>query len=257
MGVVALLTIAIFFCRFYNRSVNMEQYNINAQPKSRVNTNSLLKNAYLWMALGLAMTGVVAALVSANPSFLFSVYSSFLGLFLVVGIQFGLVIFLSSRLHTMKVSTAVICFMLYSAVTGFSLSSIFLIYTGAVITRAFFSACLMFAGMGLFAMITKKNLNSWGSYLMMGFWGIIIASVINMIFRAGWLDYVISFIGVAVFLGLTAWDTQRIVQMGYQAQGADEDSYVKLSIISALTLYLDFLNIFLYLLRIFGRSNDN
>jgi FtsH-binding integral membrane protein len=175
----------------------------------------------------------------------------------VIAIQFGLVIFLSSRLQTMKVSTAVISFIIYSMVTGFTLSSIFLAYTGAVIARAFFSSCLMFAGMGLFAMTTKKNLNSWGSYLLMGLWGVIIASVINMIFGAAWLDYLISFVGVALFLGLTAWDTQKIVRLGDQAQGADEDSYVKLSIIAALTLYLDFLNIFLYLLRIFGRSSDN
>ena len=237
----------------------MQTLKVNEQPASRANVkiNSLLKNAYLWMALGLAMTGVVAYIVAQNPSILNAVYSSFLGLFLVIAIQFGLVIFLSSRLQTMKVSTAVISFIIYSMVTGFTLSSIFLAYTGAVIARAFFSSCLMFAGMGLFAITTKKNLNSWGSYLLMGLWGVIIASVINMIFGAVWLDYLISFVGVALFLGLTAWDTQKIVRLGDQAQGADEDSYVKLSIIAALTLYLDFLNIFLYLLRIFGRSSDN
>lgn len=231
---------------------------VQTRPESRINTNSLLKNAYLWMALGLAMTGVVAYLVSANPQILYSVYSNYFGLILVIGIQFGLVIFLTSRLQRMKVTTAVISFILYSIVTGFTLSSIFLAYTGATIARAFFSSCLMFAGMGLYAMTTKRDLNRWGSYLIMLLIGLVVASVINLIFKAQMLDYIISFVGVLVFMGLTAWDTQKIIRMGNQIAGTDdEDSYVKLSIIAALSLYLDFLNIFLYLLRLFGGSRSS
>lgn len=240
----------------------MNSYNSNqeiqARPRGIARTNALLRNAYLWMALGLAMTGVVAYLVAANPQILRQVYSNPIGLFLVAGIQIGLVIFLSARIQTMRVGTAVLSFIIYSMVTGFSLSSILLAYTGAMVARAFFTACLMFAAMGLYGISTRRDLSKWYSYLFMGLIGVLIASVINMFLGSSSLDYMISIVGVVLFMGITAWDTQKIVHIGSMSEVyQDEDSYVKLSILAALTLYLDFINIFLFLLRLFSRGSSN
>lgn len=224
--------------------------------RSVARTSSLLRNAYLWMALGLALTGLTGWLTARSPALLAAVYSSFLGPLLVVAVQLGLVFHLTSRLGRMGVAGAVASFILYSAVSGFTLSSIFLVYSGALITRAFLSACLMFAGMGLYALVSKRRLDSWANYLIMGLWGLVAATLLNLIFRSGTLDWIISLAGVGLFLALTAWDTQKIARLGWQAEDADEDSFVKLSIIAALTLYLDFFNIFLYLLRLTGRGSE-
>jgi hypothetical protein len=156
----------------------------------------------------------------------------------------------------MSQASAIGAFIAYSALNGIMLSTIFIVYTGAVIYKSFLTAALMFAGMSLYAMTTKRDLNRIGSYLVMGMWGLIGTMVINMFLGSSGLDYLISFAGVAIFLGLTAWDTQKIVRWN-QSYGTDidEETFTKLSIIGALSLYLDFLNIFLYLLRIFGRSD--
>jgi len=139
--------------------------------------------------------------------------------------------------------------------TGITLSVIFMAYSGLTISRAFFTTAAAFGGMSLYGMTTKRELNGMGHYLMMGLWGIIIASLINMFLGSASIYYVISILGVVVFLGLTAWDTQKIKQWNEAYSGhMDEDTYIKLSILGALTLYLDFLNIFLFTLRIFGRN---
>lgn len=237
----------------------MESYNTDnygARSKGVVRTTSLLRNAYLWMALALAMTGVVAWFTASSEQILSSIYSNAFVLFLVVMLQFGLVVYLSARIQRMSTGTAVFCFISYSIVTGLTFASIFYVYTGAVIAKAFFSACLMFAGAGVFALVTKVNLARWQHILGMGLWGLFIAMLVNMFLGSDTLDYVVSVIGVVLFCGLTAWDTRRIVQLGDGAQ-ADEDSFIKLSILAALTLYLDFINMFLFLLRLYGRGNRN
>lgn len=233
----------------------MNNENILSTPKTRV--NGLLKNVYLWMTAGLALTGVVAYGVASNERILATVYNSGL-LFAIIIAQLVLVFFLSARLERMSTGAAVGSFIGYSVLNGIMLSSVFIAYTGVTVSRAFFTTALMFAGMSLYAMFTKKDLSSWGSALMMALWGILIASLINLIFRAEAIYYLISLVGVIVFAGLTAWDTQKIMRIndsyGYNI---DEATYIKLSIIGALSLYLDFINIFLYLLRIFGSSRSN
>ena len=241
--------------RVLHEIIGMSRENVLSTPKARV--NGLIKNVYLWMTAGLALTGIVSYGVANNERLLASLYSSGV-LFAVIIAQFVLVFVLSARLERMSTGAAVGSFIAYSVLNGIMLSSVFIAYTSVTVTRAFFTTDLMFAGMSLYAMFTKKDLSSWGSVLLMAIWGILIASLVNMFFRAESIYYLISIAGVVIFAGLTAWDTQKLMRIndsyGYDI---DEASFVKLSIIGALSLYLDFINIFLYLLRIFGSSRSN
>ncbi len=235
----------------------MSERNSSILQNVATRERTILKNVYLWMTAGLGLTALVAFFVASNPSLLRALVGNTMGFLLIVIGQFALVFYLSARLDRMSQASAVGAFLAYSALNGIMLSTIFAVYAGVVIYKTFFTTALMFGGMSLYAMTTKRDLNKFGSYLVMGLWGLIIASLINMFFRSSGLDYPISFIGVGTFLGLTAWDTQKIIRMNEQyGSGIDEETFTKLSIIGALTLYLDFLNLFLFLLRIFGRSNN-
>lgn len=217
---------------------------------------SILKNVYLWMTAGLALTGVVSYLVATTPSLMrMFLGSSFSFLFIVIA-QFAVVFYLMARLDKMSSTSAIASFGAYSILTGITLSVIFYAYSGLVISRAFFTTAAAFGGMSFYGMTTKRDLDGIGHYLIIGLWGIIIASLINLLLGSANIYFLISIIGVLVFLGLTAWDTQKIRRMNdAYADRMDEETYIKLSIIGALMLYLDFINIFLYLLRIFGRNN--
>jgi len=219
--------------------------------------NSLLRNVYMWMTAGLTLTAVVSYAIASSESVMRMLFSnSFLFLFIIIG-QLALVMYLSTRLNKMSATSAVVSFAGYSILTGISLSIIIYAYTAITISRAFFTTALLFGSMSFYGMVTKKNLDGIGHYLIMGLWGIIIASLVNLLFRSTGLYYIVSYLGVFIFLGLTAWDTQKIKRMNDQVgMNMDEDTYVKLSIIGALMLYLDFINIFLFLLRIFGRGRD-
>jgi uncharacterized protein len=240
---------------FLHEIRGMNRENIISTPKARV--NGLLKNVYLWMTAGLVLTGIVAYGVANNMNILARVYSTG-GLIAIVIAQLVLVVVLSARINRMSTSAAIGCFVGYSVLTGLTLSSVFLVYTNVTISRAFFTTALMFAGMSLYAMTTKRDLSSWSSIFIMAMWGILISSLVNLFLKSETIYYIISIVGVVMFAGITAWDTQKIVRMnddyGY---GIDEATYVKLSILGALTLYLDFINIFLYLVRIFGSSRSN
>ncbi len=208
------------------------------------------------MTAGLGLTALISYFVASNPALLQALVGNMMGFLLLVIGQFALVFYLTARLDRMSQASAIGAFLAYSALNGIMLSTIFIVYTGAVIYKSFLTAALMFAGMSLYAMTTKRDLNRIGSYLVMGMWGLIGTMVLNMFLGSSGLDYLISFAGVAIFLGLTAWDTQKIVRWN-QSYGTDigEETFTKLSIIGALSLYLDFLNLFLFLLRIFGRSD--
>lgn len=219
---------------------------------------SILKNVYLWMTAGLGITGLVAFALASNPSLMRALIGNSMGFFLVVIGEFALVFYLTARLKTMSQTSAIGAFLAYSALNGILLSTIFAMYAGAVLYKTFFTTALMFGGMSVYAMTTTRDLNKIGSYLIMGLWGLIIATLVNMFLRSSGLDYIISFVGVFIFLGLTAYDTQKIVRMNQEVgTSMDEETYTKLSIIGALSLYLDFLNLFLFVLRIFGRSSRN
>lgn len=221
-----------------------------------VRERNILRNVYLWMTAGLAITGVIAMGISSNTQLVTSLARTPMLFFILILAELGLVIYLSARIFRMSAGAATMAFAAYSVLNGVTLSIIFLAYTGTTISLAFFTAAGMFAGMSLFAMTTKRDLSGIGHYLIMGLWGIIIASIINIFLRSPALYYMISYIGVAVFLGLTAYDTQTIKKWNRQfGSSVDEETYVKLSIMGALKLYLDFINLFLFLLRIFGRKN--
>nr|WP_321304742.1 Bax inhibitor-1/YccA family protein [uncultured Sphaerochaeta sp.] len=222
----------------------------------QVRERTILKNVYLWMTAGLGLTALISYFVASNPALLQALVGNMMGFLLLVIGQFALVFYLTARLDRMSQASAIGAFLAYSALNGIMLSTIFIVYTGAVIYKSFLTAAIMFAGMSLYAMTTKRDLNRIGSYLVMGMWGLIGTMVLNIFLGSSGLDYLISFAGVAIFLGLTAWDTQKIVRWN-QSYGTDidEETFTKLSIIGALSLYLDFLNLFLFLLRIFGRSD--
>jgi FtsH-binding integral membrane protein len=207
---------------------------------------------YNYMAVAMGITGLVAYLTSNSPPLLNAIYGSPLQ-WVVMLAPLGFVFFLSARVHKMAASTAQITFWIFAAVMGLSLSYIFLAYTGASVTRIFFITAGAFAGLSLLGYTTKKNLSGMGTFLFMGLIGVIIAMVVNIFLASPALQFVISVVGVLVFAGLTAYDTQQIKNM-YDAADSGEVS-TKKSVMGALRLYLDFLNMFLFLLQLFGNRN--
>ncbi len=221
---------------------------------TKIRERSILRNVYLWMTGGLTLTALVSYAVASSPSLFRALAGSPGTFFFLIIAQFGLVIYLSARLNKMQASSAVLAFIAYALLNGITLSVIFYAYTGVTISRAFFTTAGAFAGMSIYGMTTKRDLNHIGSYLVMGLWGVIIATLVNFFIGSETIYYMISYIGLLVFLGLTAWDTQVI--MGWNrsyGSSMSEEAYVKLSILGALKLYLDFINMFLFILRIFGR----
>ena len=232
----------------------MSDKNVSSLSSRAVRTRSILRNTYLWMTGGLALTGVVAFGVASNPSIVRAlVMNRFLFFGLIIA-ELILVIALSRRIMTLSPGAAVGGFALYAALNGVTLSLIFLAYTGTSIARVFFISAGTFAGVSLYAATTRRDLSGIGPYLIMALWGIIIASLVNFFLRSESLYWIISYIGVALFIGLTAYDTQIIKRWSDQhSDSLGETDYMRLSILGALKLYLDFINLFLFFLRIFGR----
>jgi len=207
---------------------------------------------YNYMTLGLALTGGVAFAASTSQGLMQAIYGTPLS-WVVMLAPIGFVIFLSARLHAIKPATAQLLFWIYAGLMGLSLSYIFLAYTGASISRVFFITAATFAGMSLYGYTTKRDLSGFGSFLMMGLIGIIIASVVNIFLASSALHFVISVVGVLLFTGLTAYDTQAIKSIYREADsGATQE---KKAIMGALRLYLDFINLFIMLLSLFGNRN--
>lgn len=215
----------------------------------------LMRKVYLWMTLALMITGITAAGVANSPNILALIYSSQVIMWGIIIAEFGLVIYISARLEKLSLSTATTLFALYSILNGVMLSSIFLLYSTAIISKVFFITAGTFGVTALYGYATKKDLSSLGNILFMALIGLVIATVVNVFMKSAMFDLILSYIGVIIFVGLTAWDSQKIKHMMMVQQDADESAQ-KLALIGALSLYLDFINLFLYLLRIFGRSND-
>ena len=215
----------------------------------------LMRNGYLWMTLALMITGITAAGVANSPNILALIYSSQVVMWGIIIAEFGLVIYISARLEKLSLSTATTLFALYSILNGVMLSSIFLLYSTAIISKVFFITAGTFGVTALYGYATKKDLSSLGNILFMALIGLVIATIVNVFMKSAMFDLILSYIGVIIFVGLTAWDSQKIKHMMMVQQDADESAQ-KLALIGALSLYLDFINLFLYLLRIFGRSND-
>ena len=215
----------------------------------------LMRKVYLWMTLALMITGITAAGVANSPNILALIYSSQVVMWGIIIAKFGLVIYISARLEKLSLSTATTLFALYSILNGVMLSSIFLLYSTAIISKVFFITAGTFGVTALYGYATKKDLSSLGNILFMALIGLVIATVVNIFMKSAMFDLILSYIGVIIFVGLTAWDSQKIKHMMMVQPDATESAQ-KLALIGALSLYLDFINLFLYLLRIFGRSND-
>jgi len=207
---------------------------------------------YNYMTIAMGITGLVAYMTSQSATLMQAIYGTPLQ-WVVMLAPLGFVLFLSFRINKMSASAAQISFWLFSGAMGLSLAYIFVAYTGMSITRIFFITAGAFAGLSLFGYTTKKNLTGMGSFLMMGLIGIIIAMVVNFFLASPALYFVISVLGVLIFAGLTAYDTQQIKNMYYAADSGEVAT--KKSIMGALRLYLDFLNMFLFLLQLFGNRN--
>ncbi|MBN2034024.1 MAG: Bax inhibitor-1/YccA family protein [Deltaproteobacteria bacterium] len=225
--------------------------------RAEVLVNDYVRSVYNWMGIGLALTGFVAYYVSANEAavrFIFGNTIVFFGL--LIG-QLVLVFAISGMVQRMSAGTATFLFLLYSALTGVTLSFIFLVYAGASIVSTFFICAGTFAACSIYGWKTNRDLTSLGGFLFMGLFGIIIATVVNIFIRSSGMNMIISYIGVIVFVGLTAYDTQKIKNMALtQPAGLDGAVIRKGAILGALSLYLDFINLFLMLLRIFGQSRE-
>lgn len=201
------------------------------------------------MAMALGLTGLVAMGASTSPAFMAAIFGSPLKWVIMLA-PLAVVFFLSFRIETLKYSTAQAVFWAYSALMGLSLSAIFLVYTGESIARVFFITASTFAAMSLYGYTTKRDLTGFGSFLFMGLIGIIIAGLVNLFLQSSVMQMAISAISVLVFTGLTAYDTQSIKDRYYQ--GAGGEALSKLALMGALELYLDFINLFMSLLRLFG-----
>ncbi|MEE4357223.1 MAG: Bax inhibitor-1/YccA family protein [Desulfococcaceae bacterium] len=237
----------------------METIRPKAQPhvQAQVAVNSFIQSVYNWMAIGLALTGFVAFGVAQSESMRQLIIGNQIIFFgLIIG-ELALVFILSARIGKMEAGTATAMFIAYAVLNGLTLSVIFLAYTMSSIAATFFICAGTFAVCSVYGMTTKKDLTSMGSFMMMGLIGIIIASVVNMFIRSSAISMIVSYIGVIVFVGLTAYDTQKLKHMAL-TQPADMEAGVarKGAIIGALTLYLDFINLFLMMLRIFGGGRD-
>lgn len=233
----------------------MNQTFTGAGSQQAVQDRTILKNVYLWMTAGLFMTAVVAWGFAGSRFFISYIQNPIL-MFGVIIAELVLVFRLSRNIGQMSVGAAVVTFGAYAALNGINLSTIFYVYQLGTITNAFFSTAALFGVMSLWAVTTKKDLSGLGHYLMMGLIGLIVASLVNMFLRSSGLDYLISYAGVALFTGLTAYDTQKIKRMSRSmSHTVNEEGFMKLSILGALTLYLDFINMFLFILRILGRRD--
>ena len=212
----------------------------------------LLKNVYAWMALALGVTGVAAMYVSNNQaiiSYLYEHFGLFMGLLIV---ELLLAVVFTARFNKLSFNAASILFGLYALLTGVSLAPVFLIYTQESIASTFFVTAGTFGAMSLFGYFTKRDLSPWGRYLFMGLLGIIIASVVNFFMQSTRLEWIITYDGVLVFVLLTAYDTQKIKNM-LAERGEVNESSLKLALLGSFMLYLDFINLFLKLLRILGK----
>jgi FtsH-binding integral membrane protein len=214
-----------------------------------------LAKVFNWMAIGLGLTGIVAWF-TASSGLAMQLVASPLFMILIIA-ELGMVFFLSARISKIQATTATGLFLGYALLNGLTLSMIFLAYTSSSIASTFFITAGMFGAMAVYGLVTKRDLSGLGSFLFMGLVGIIIASIVNIFLKSSSLYWVISLLGVFIFVGLTAYDVQKIKRIGEEGimeQG--EEMVKKGSIMGALTLYLDFINLFLMLLRFFGGSRN-
>ena len=237
----------------------MAQYDIT--PERTFNTpyaadervTVFLRSVYAWMCAGLGITAVVAYFVAQSPGLVRAIGGNPIAYWGLMILQLGIVFFLSARVDKIASGTASLLFLLYSALTGVTFAFILLVFTGESVATTFMVCAAMFGGLALYGTTTSRSLAGWGQFLFMGLIGVVLASIVGMFWHNDALQFVIGFIGVIVFTGLTAYDAQRLKQMALALPSGQLGSY---AIIGALTLYLDFINLFLMLLRFFGNRRD-
>lgn len=215
---------------------------------------ALMRKVYLWMTMALVITGFTAYGVANTPALKTALYSNPTIFWILAIAELALVFGVTAAINRISLTTATLMFILYSVLNGAMLSSIFLVYTQSSIATVFFITAGTFGAMALVGYTTKTDLSSMGKILFMALIGLIIATIVNFFVKSSGLDLILSYVGVLIFVGLTAWDSQKIKQMMLQAPDAGEGMQ-KMALLGALTLYLDFINLFIYLLRIFGKRD--
>ncbi len=239
-----------------NQNISMLQ---NSGRSSFVSSSSVAYDAglreymlkvYNMMATALGISGVVGFLVSSSPQLMSALFGSPIA-YLVMFAPLLFVIVFSLKLNSMSPQAAKTSLFVYSALMGLSIAAILAIYTAASVAKVFFISASVFGAMSIYGYTTKRDLTSFGSFLMMGLIGLIIASLVNIFLKSPAIDFALSLIGVFIFIGLTAYDTQRLKHV-YYSIGGHGDAAAKAAVIGALSLYMDFINIFLMLLRLFG-----
>jgi len=215
--------------------------------------NSFLRAVYGWMSIGLVITAVVASFVAATPALVTAIVTNRLLFWAVVIAQLGIVFVLSARVQRLAPATASLLFIAYSALTGVTLSVVLLVFTGESIASTFIVTAGMFAALAVYGSTTRRDLTGLGSFLFMGLIGLVLASIVGLFWHNDMLQFLISFIGVIVFTGLTAYDAQRLQVMAAATPTSEFGSY---AVVGALQLYLDFINLFLFLLRFIGNRRD-
>ncbi|CAA7613158.1 conserved membrane hypothetical protein [Candidatus Terasakiella magnetica] len=219
-----------------------------------VGLRQYMLRVYNYMASGLALTGIIALLVASSPVMTQMIFGTPLKWVIMLA-PLGLVFFIGAKLDTMQPSTLSTLFWVYAGLMGASMASVFLVFTGASVARVFFISAAAFAGLSLYGYTTKKDLSGFGTFLIMGVWGLLIAGLVNMFLQSSMLHFVMSAAGVLIFAGLTAYDTQKVKEMYWEADDADTAS--KKAVLGALTLYMDFINLFMFLLQIMGVRRDD
>jgi FtsH-binding integral membrane protein len=220
-------------------------------PAERVST--FLRAVYGWMCVGLAITAGTAWIIAGSPALVADIAANRMVFWLLMGAQLGIVILLSARVDKMAAGTASLLFAGYSALTGVTISFVLLAYTGESVTSTFLVTAGMFGALAFYGTVTQRSLAGFGQFLFMGLVGVLLASLVGMFWHNDGLQFVISFIGVIVFAGLAAYDAQRLKAMALAAPSGATGSY---AIVGALALYLDFINLFLFLLRFLGNRRD-
>lgn len=216
---------------------------------------ALMRKVYLWMTMALVITGLCAWGVATSPTMMRMVYGNSASIWVLFIAELGLVFYTTARINKLSLSTATTLFIIYSALNGVTLSAIFMVYATVTIAKVFFITAATFGATALYGYMTKTDLTKFGNLFLMALFGLIIATLVNLFLHSAMLDLALSYIGVVLFVGLTAWDSQQIKRALALQPGLDEGSQ-KVALLGALSLYLDFINLFLYLLRIFGRSNN-
>jgi FtsH-binding integral membrane protein len=235
----------------YNKTYN----NYSTSVDKSAAFPALMRNVYIWMTMALAVTGLTAAYVSSSPAILQYIFTGKTIWILALG-ELGLVWYLSARIMKISFSTAGILFVLFSILNGVTLSSIFLVYTMESIALTFYITAGTFGAMSLVGYFIKKDLSTMGRFLVMALIGLIIASIVNLFMQSTMLMWITTYAGVLIFCGLTAYDTQKIKDMLIFYGNETHEGTLKIALMGSLTLYLDFINLFIYLLRIFGSRRD-